>query len=219
MRLSRYDFSAMGSPCALHLYGAAGFPLDDVAEQAIAEVARIERKFSRYRSDSVIARINDSAGDANGVEVDRETAALLDYCRTLFRESGGLFDVTSGILRRAWDFKSGRVPQREEISDLLSRVGWERVLWCPPRLVLPLPGMEIDFGGFGKEYAADRVAEQCRRRGLRHGLVDLGGDLAVIGPHPGGSAWKVGVRHPRSPDVAIASVSLSAGCGKIFLGV
>src|SRR4030095_10335566 len=48
----------------------------------------------------------------------------------------------------------------------------------------------------------------CRERGRRHGLVDLGGDLAVVGPHPDGSPWRVGIRHPRAPSGAIASLAL-----------
>ena len=80
-----------------------------------------------------------------------------------------------------------------------------------PRLVLPHAGMELDFGGFVKEYAADRVVALRRERGARHGMVDLGGDLAVIGPHPDGAPWVVGIRDPRAPQTAMASVSLRAG--------
>jgi thiamine biosynthesis lipoprotein len=90
-------------------------------------------------------------------------------------------------------------------------VGWEKIRWQRPRLVLPLAGMQLDFGGYVKEYAADRVAALCREHGLRHGLVDLGGDLAVVGPHPDGSPWRVGIRHPRAPEGAIACVALAAG--------
>jgi thiamine biosynthesis lipoprotein len=71
--------------------------------------------------------------------------------------------------------------------------------------------MQLDFGGYVKEYAADRVAALCRELGLCHGLVDLGGDLAVVGPHPDGSAWRVGIRHPRAAAGAIASLALASG--------
>ena len=200
----------MGSPCELRLY-AARAAAEAAAEAAVAEVGRLERKYSRYRDDSLASRINGSAGDPDGVEVDAETAALLDYADTCHRQSGGLFDVTSGVLRRVWNLKSGRVPSREEIDPVLALVGWDRVRWRRPRIALPQVGMEVDFGGYVKEYAADRVAELCRRRGLRHGLVDLGGDLALVGPHPDGSPWRVGVRDPRSPSRACASVDLCAG--------
>jgi len=201
----------MGSPCELHLDEQPGLDFEAVARAAVDEVERLERKYTRYRDDSLTARINASAGDPDGLELDPETASLLDYAATACAQSGGLFDPTSGILRRAWDFHSERVPSPEELTPLLERVGWQKLRWERPRLALPLPGMELDFGGFVKEYAADRVAALCRELGARHGLVDLGGDLAVLGPHPDGSPWRVGIRDPRAPARAIASLALRAG--------
>jgi thiamine biosynthesis lipoprotein len=203
-----YRFKAMGSPCELRLYGDRA---ELAARAAHDEVSRLEAKFSRYREDSLASRINAAAGDAAGVDVDSETARLLDYAATAWRESGGRFDVTSGILRRAWNFKSGRVPGRDEISALLPLVGWDKLEWRAPRLVLPLRGMEIDFGGYVKEYAADLAAAKCREQGVRHGLVDLGGDLAVIGGHPDGRPWRIGVRDPRAPGRALLQLSLTSG--------
>jgi thiamine biosynthesis lipoprotein len=200
----------MGSPCELQLHLPASALAAAVAEAAIAEVRRLEARYSRYLPDSITSQINRSAGRAAGIVVDDETASLLDHAQTAFRESDGLFDITSGVLRHAWHFSSGRVPEPESIAPLLERVGWKRVGWQRPQQRLPA-GMEIDLGGCVKEYAADRVAFLCRKRGLQHGLVDLGGDLCVIGPHPDGSAWRVGVRHPRRPGSAIASLSLCSG--------
>ena len=199
MELFRERFRAMGSPCELQLWAASRAEAAPLVAAARAEVERLEAKYSRYRPASLLSRINASAGDAGGVEVDEETARLLDYARTCFETSGGLFDPTSGILRRAWDLRSGRVPAQAEIDALLGRTGWRHVRWCAPRVALTLPGMELDFGGFVKEYAADRVAELCRSLGARHGLVDLGGDLSLVGPHPDGSPWRVGIRHPLRP--------------------
>jgi thiamine biosynthesis lipoprotein len=206
--LGRYPFRAMGSPCELHLYGESRVEIDSVADAAKALVLRIEHKYSRYREDSVVSQINRSAGDPSGVEVDAETAALLDYADTAHAQSGGFFDVTSGSLRRVWDFKSGRVPSRAEVTLALGRVGWSRVRWSRPRIVLPVAGMELDFGGFGKEYAVDCVTDLCRERGVSHGMVDLGGDLRAIGPHPDGRPWIAGVRDPRAPERAMASIPL-----------
>jgi thiamine biosynthesis lipoprotein len=206
--LGHYPFRALGSPCELHLWGDSRAAIDAVAEEAKSLVLRIERTYSRYRDDSVVTEINRSAGDPRGVRVDAETASLLDYAATAWRHSGGLFDITSGSLRKVWDFKSGRVPSREEVKDALTRVGWSRVRWERPRIVLPIAGMELDFGGFGKEWAVDAVTDLCRVRGVRHGMVDLGGDLRAIGPHPGGRPWLAGVRDPRAPERALASVPL-----------
>jgi thiamine biosynthesis lipoprotein len=209
MELHRLSFRAMGSPCELRLYGGDG--TREILAAGQAEVLRLEAKYSRYRDDSLASRINRSAGDAAGVEVDAETAHLLDYADSCHRESDGLFDVTSGILRRAWNLKSGKLPTQGEIDALLPLVGWKKVRWKAPRLVLPLAGMQLDFGGYVKEYAADRVSELCRRAGARHGLVDLGGDLAIVGPHPDGRPWRVGVRDPRAPARALGTLPVGWG--------
>ena len=212
MLLGCFPFRALGSPCELHLYGESRAEIDAVAEAAQSLVLAIERKYSRYRRHSVVAAINCSAGDPAGVEVDDETAGLLDYAATAYEQSGGLFDITSGSLRRVWNFKSGRVPAQSEVAEALGRVGWSRVRWTRPRIVLPVAGMELDFGGFGKEYAVDCVTDLCRARGVRHGMVDLGGDLRAIGPHPDGRPWIVGIRDPRAPERPMASIPLwSAG--------
>ena len=211
MKLERFRFRAMGSPCELRLYGEAPERVAQVAEAGMAEVRRLDAKYSRYTDDSTTAEINRSAGDAAGVEVDEETASLLDYAGVCHRQSGGLFDIASGILRRVWDFKSGCVPAQDEIDAVRAHIGWERVRWERPRIALPLTGMELDFGGYVKEYAADRVAELCRQLGICHGLVDLGGDLCIVGPHPDGRPWIVGIRHPRKPGRAMAAVPVAAG--------
>src|SRR5262245_5260424 len=206
--LGCYSFRAMGSPCELRLYGATRAAIDAVAAEARGLIERLEQKYSRYREDSALSAINRSAGDPAGVEVDAETALLLDYAATAHAESGGLFDPTSGSLRRAWNLRSGRVPAQTEIDAQLARVGWHKARWQKPRFALPVAGMELDFGGFVKEYAVDLVADLCRARGVHHGMVDLGGDLYAIGPHPDGDPWIVGIRDPDHPERAIATVAL-----------
>lgn len=201
----------MGSPCELQLEGGSRSELEKIARQCTREVARLERKYSRYREDSLASAINRSAGDEQGVLVDDETASLLDFAATAHRESEGRFDPTSGVLRRVWDFRSQKLPDPADLESARALVGWSKLRWQRPRLVLPVPGMQLDFGGFVKEYAADRVAALCREAEVRSGLVDLGGDLAVVGPHRDGSPWQVGIRDPRRPSEAIARIELRSG--------
>jgi thiamine biosynthesis lipoprotein len=212
MWLRRHPFRAMGSPCAVQVYAKTAERADACIARVVAEVARLEAKYTRYRDDSVTSAINAAAGSRGGTLVDDETASLLDYAATAYENSGGRFDITSGVLREVWDFRSGRLPSSAEVEGVLSRVGWGRVRWSRPRIELPLPGMQLDFGGYVKEYAADRAAELCRKLGFQHGLIDLGGDLAVVGPHPDGSPWRVGIRDPRTDeDRALSAIDVFAG--------
>lgn len=191
----------MASRCEVRVYARDESTARAWAGAAIAEVRRIEAKFSRYRDDSVTAAINRAAGAAP-VQVDDETAALLDFGARLHAASGGLFDLTSGVLRRAWDFRSGRVPAQDEIDALRALIGWSRVEWRRPHVRLPQPGMEIDFGGIGKEYAADRAAGVLLAQGARHGFVNLGGDVRAIGAQPDGARWRIAIQHPRTGGAA-----------------
>lgn len=206
-----HRFKALGGPCSLRFAAADDAAWARAAAAAEAEALRIEAKYSRYRPDSLVSRINASAGDPAGLAVDDETARLLDYAAAAHAQSDGLFDITSGVLRRAWDFRAARVPSAAELAALLPLVGWQHVRWEAPRLVLPLAGQELDFGGFGKEYAVDCLAAVLARHGVRHALVEMGGDLRALGPQPGGEAWQVGISHPRAPDTAIARIGLADG--------
>jgi thiamine biosynthesis lipoprotein len=211
LELYSFPFSAMGTACLLHLYTVDHDSAATVAHAAIAEVQRIEERYSRYREDSFLSRINRVAEQGGTLAVDEETAGLVEYAFACHRKSGGLFDITSGILRRAWDFSSARLPEQRVIDALLPLVGLDKVGWELQNLIFSTPGMELDFGGIGKEFAADRAAEICVSWGIEHGLVDLGGDIRVIGPHPTREPWEIKIRHPRVPDSFMATVAVERG--------
>jgi thiamine biosynthesis lipoprotein len=211
LTLYRYPFPAMGSRCEIRLYASSEEPAATCARAAIADVLRLEAKYSRYRDDSVTAAINRVAAAGGAVDVDAETATLLDYAATCFEQSDGLFDLTAGILREAWRAERRELPGTDALQRLLARVGWSKVRWHRPRLAFGVSGMEIDFGGVVKEYAADRAATLCAQAGFRHGLVDLGGDIKIVGPHPDGTPWVVGIQHPRNPEAVMATLDLFHG--------
>jgi thiamine biosynthesis lipoprotein len=205
-----FSFEAMASRCEVRLAAPDRAAAARLAQAAIDEVRRIEHKYSRYRPDSIVARINAAAGQ-HAVECDDETLALLAYADTLHRASGGLFDISSGVLRRAWDFRRAAVPSPQALHDLLGLVGWQQVQRESGRIRLPRAGMEIDFGGFGKEYAADRAAAILAGLGVRHGYVNLGGDMRFIGSQPDGLPWLIGVQDPRHAERLAASIPVSRG--------
>lgn len=209
--LLSHQFYAMGSDCALHVHVDTAGDGERSLAAAENEVRRIEGRYSRYRADSELARINAVAAGGGSIEVDEETAGLLTYAEACFAKSGGSFDITSGVLRAAWNFSVARLPDQSAIAVLLPRVGFDKLTWAPPRLTFGRPGLELDFGGIGKEYAADRAAEVCAGLGIRHGFVDLGGDIRVIGPQPDGRPWRIGIRDPRRPGTVATVIELDAG--------
>lgn len=206
-----HRFKAMGGPCRLRVDCADAAVAAQAVAAAEAEVRRLEHKYSRYLPDSLTTRINRMAGAETPVPVDEETAALLGFAHTLWQQSDGLFDLTAGVLRRAWNFSSGRLPSQSQIDQLLPLVGWESVRWDKTSICLPHAGMEIDFGGCVKEYASDSAAAVLAGHGIERGLVDLAGDMAVVGSGSVARPWSVGIRHPGDKTVALAGVELGAG--------
>jgi thiamine biosynthesis lipoprotein len=198
----------MASPCEVLVYTDERAEAVKLGELAANEAWRVERKYSRYRDDSVVAWIHRQRGQV-GV-LDTETASLMDFAQQCFEMSGGVFDITSGILRRAWKFDgSDRVPDPDSVDQLLPLIGFGKLQWRSPALLLP-EGMELDFGGIGKEYAVDRAYDILAARCSRPFLVNLGGDLRANKRPPRGP-WQVGIERPDTDRLAAMLLELEHG--------
>jgi thiamine biosynthesis lipoprotein len=202
-------FTAMASPCEVLLPSMSRHAALAIGTVAAQEAWRVEKKYSRYRDDSVTAWIHENRGIT--LELDEETASLIDFARQCFELSGGLFDITSGVLRRAWTFDgSDRIPEAASIERLLPLVGFDKIQWQSPRLMLPA-GMELDFGGIGKEYAVDRAYDLLAARDWTPFLINFGGDLrANRRPMPHG-AWQIGIERPDMERDALMVLDLDHG--------
>lgn len=206
-----FTFGAMGSPCELQFYSPTPQFAQKVAQQIITDIHRLEQKYSRYRADSFLSKINHIALTGGTIAIDDETAELLNYARTCYELSDGLFDITSGILREAWQFDSGILPDDKTIEKLLRRIGFEYLHIENRTLTYSQAQMELDFGGIVKEYAADRAATLCENLGISHGMINLGGDIKIIGSHPDKKAWRIGIQHPRNKTQIWKTIKLKSG--------
>lgn len=187
----RGQFQAMASPCEILCEVELEADAEQFASAAASEVWRIEDKFSRYLPDNIVDRIN--TADGQSIELDTETAHLIEFSATLCQLSGGRFDITSGILRRVWNFDgSDKLPSAAAVGYILESIGWDRVKWRTPTLQMP-SGMQIDLGGVGKEYAVDCAIKILRDTGDESCLLNLGGDLAVTSQPKQREGWKVGI--------------------------
>jgi thiamine biosynthesis lipoprotein len=215
MPVHHVPFAAMACTCEVVLSAPTLADAQRLAQPGIDEVWRVERTFSRYRDDSVVSRINAAAG-GDWVDCDAETLSLLNFADQMHQQSGGLFDITSGVLRQAWHFaqvhpRQASLPSAAQLAALLPLVGWAQVQREGTRIRLPRAGMALDLGGFGKEYAADRAAALLQQTGVQHGYVNLGGDMRLMGPKPDGTPWVMGIQHPRERKQLLATQHLTAG--------
>lgn len=208
MKLYKHSFHAMASPCSLQLYAESAHQAQTVFSAIEERTKRFETRYSRYLPFSIVSKINNANGKA--IPVDEETAKLLDFATIAWKVSGGLFDITSGAFRTIWDFKKETVPTPKQIKRVLPLVGWEKVKWDGQSIQMP-SGMQIDFGGIVKEYATDAARSIAEKMGIQHGVVELGGDISVIGPHPDGSPWKIALQHPDHKNIEVV-VEIGRGC-------
>ena len=193
-----------------------GFPqrARRAVEAAFTAVEQVDRDMSLYRPQSDIGRLNRQAGQ-HGVRVRESTAAVLRESLNIGRASNGALDVTVTPLLAQWGFFSVReeAPNPKQIEAALALVDYRHLHLndADSTARLSQPGMQLDLGGIAKGYAVDEAAEALERRGVREGMVNAGGDLRLLGRHPDGEPWVVGVQHPLTPSRLLLALSLDEG--------
>lgn len=192
-------FAAMASPCEVLIETQDPMLANHLTSVAYKETKRIEEKFSRYLPNNPMANINHSEGKP--VVIDDEVFRLLEFANSCFQLSEGMFDITSGVLRKAWKFDgSDNIPIPKAVKALMPYIGWQKVKYDQSSITLA-KGMEVDFGGIGKEYAVDCVAKLCAESAPRISVVvNFGGDIQVTRPRHKNRPWHIGIESPEDDD-------------------
>ncbi|MBT9159473.1 MAG: FAD:protein FMN transferase [Dehalococcoidia bacterium] len=212
------------SPAGTDMVNVADFLMDtfvtirvpavqrSAADAAMAEMKRLNRIFDRFDAGSEVSRVN--AGAGNWVAVGPEMMELLSIVNEMAAEwTGDLFDVTVGPLMDVWGFGQDQQtvrPAPDDIQRALSLVDRSRLKldWTGSRVMLSEPGMGLNLGGVAIGYAIDQAVGVLREHGVTSGLIEVGGDVYVIGQRPGGGAWRIGVQHPRQPGIKLGVLHL-----------
>ena len=163
------------------------------------EARRLERMFSRFRLDSEIYALNQSAG-VKCERISPETYEVLSQAVEFSRSSHGMFNATIGPLVDLWDFKNARViPDEEKIQQVLPKVNYLDLLLDSHARTAKLrkAGQSVDLGGIGKGFASDRFMEILKEYGISSAFSNIGGNVSTLGNKPDGLPWRVGLRHPR----------------------
>lgn len=186
------DVFAMDTYMKVTAYGKNG---DTAVDQAVAEIERLELLLSTEKTESEIYGIN-LHGEGS---LSDDTLKILKYSMDIHESTNGMFDITIYPLMKAWGFttKEYRVPQKEEIRELLSGVDASKIKLNQENRYVALPGnMQIDLGGIAKGYTSQKIMEILKDNGVESGLVSLGGNVQCHGKKPDGSLWKIGIKKP-----------------------
>lgn len=189
----------MGTMVEITVAAASEREARSAMASALEEIERVEVLLSSHRPTSLVAKINREA-HASPVLVNDEIYGLLKSSLAYSRAGGGAFDITVWPLMQLWKFeRGGEVPPRNAIAEKLPLVGYRNLILddAERSVGFQVDGMGLDLGAIAKGWAVDRAIATLKERGIRNAIVDAGGDLRIIGGHPGKGYWRIGVQHPR----------------------
>ncbi|MEW6086722.1 MAG: FAD:protein FMN transferase [bacterium] len=201
----------MGTIVDIKIYRAEKEKARAVIKKAFDEIERIDKLFSHYKEDSIIAKINNNSG--RWIEVPGEVLNLVDRAVKFSDLTGGAFDITIGPVVNLWGFgpsRNRRVPSRAEISDKLSLVNYKNIEIDKEKNRIKIKkGMRLDMGGIAKGYAVDCAVKILRENGINNALVNAGGDIFVMGEKKKEEFFNIGIQHPRKEKEIIQSLKVS----------
>lgn len=185
----------------------------ETVDQTMSALKAFEERFSMYKAQSEITRINENAGQGY-VAVSEQTFALLKKAVSFCERSDGLFDITVAPVTRAWGINSDspRVPAQQERDELRKLVDYRDILFDDQAraVMLRREGQAIDLGAVAKGEACNVVRDLYLKNNVRAGLLSIGGNLMAIGQKPGGADFVLGIRDPRGMQTeVIGTVTLT----------
>lgn len=172
------------------------------ADGAIALIGSLDDALSMYKGSSAISAINEAAG-RHAVKVEPDIFGLLQTAKDVASLSDGAFDPTIGSITKLWGIGArmrslDAVPQKAKIDSALQAVGFKGIeLSEPDEVYLSRKGVMLDLGAIAKGYASQRVADFLRSHNIESALIDLGGNVQLIGGRPNGEPWRIGIQDPR----------------------
>lgn len=188
----------LGTPCTLKIYDK---PEDKIFQQAFNRIRDIESKMSINRDSSEVIDINNAAG-VKPVKVSEDTFYTIKKGLEYSEASQGNYDISIGPLVKSWGVGSdkARVPSKDEIDAAKALINYKDVILNEKDMTVMLArnNMILDLGGIAKGYAADEVAEVLKENGVKHAIINLGGNVLVIGKNTNGNLWRIGVQNPFS---------------------
>lgn len=189
---AKRNFFAMSTDFSITAYSDNAEAALTAAEERVKE---LEKLWSATDSGSEIYKINHSSGQA--VAISDETALLLSFALDMADRTGGALEPTIYPVLLAWGFTTGknRIPDEDELQSLLKNVGYDKVNLSGNEVRIPAE-MELDLGAVGKGYTGDILAGILKDAGITSALVNLGGNIQIIGTKPDGSDWRLGLRDP-----------------------
>lgn len=190
---------ALDTICSITIYDPSD---DEIFDECFNRIAEIEKKMSVNLKESEVTAINKNAG-SKAVKVSEDTYKVICTGKKYSEMMRGKFDITVGPLVKLWGINTPdeKIPSENNIKSTLPHINYQNIIIKDEdrSIFLKEKGMSLDLGGIAKGYSGDAVAEILRKNNVKHAIVDLGGNLVVLGAKPDGTDWKVGIQTPFKP--------------------
>lgn len=203
------SFTAMDTAMTVTVHAHDRNEADEALSSCTEIVRGLDEALSPAEDGSWIARLNDAD---EPLPAPDDVEKLIEEALGMAEATGGAFDPTIYPLTSAWGFTSGnyRTPSDAEIETALTRVGFRSVDVDAASGAVTLDNeAQLDLGGIAKGYAADRITAELRDRNATGALVDLGGNVTVLGSKPDETPWTVGIADPHNPEALAGTLQLS----------
>lgn len=201
---------AMGTLVTVTLYESDAGKADDI----FSYIYKLDSEISRYTDGSYIDMINDSAG-ISSVQVPDEIYSLIESTVVMAEETEGLFNPAIGPLTALWGIgtEDARIPSDDEIASVLPLLDWRSIILDDEErsVFLKEKGMSLDLGAVGKGWAADMVQDYLESLSIEHAIVNLGGNILLVGGKEDGSGWNVGIKDPENTSYVFMRLSIEDG--------
>ncbi len=191
------DYSEQGiffdTLVSINIYGTKD---KTVMEDCLILCEEYEKKFSRTIDTSEISKLNKAQGE--WVELSEETVALIEQAIEYSKLTEGAFDITIAPLTELWHVKDneGILPSEEQIAQAKSHIDYHLIEIDGNKVRLKDKEAQIDLGGIAKGYIADQLKALMLERGVESAMINLGGNVVVIGSKKDGSNWNIGIQKP-----------------------
>lgn len=216
-RYVSYNFEYFDTVTSITGYAKSKEEFDSVCKKAyllLEEYHKLYDIYYTYGNTNNLCALNKSGG--NPLKMDPKIIDLLEYAKDVYRLTNGFTDISMGNVLRVWHDhreEGTSVPTETELSEAALHTNIDNVLIDKINGTVQLadPEMSVDVGALAKGYAAEKTASALRESGVYGYILNVGGNVCVLGTKADGSFWTVGIEDPLSESEFTEYLSLCAG--------
>ncbi len=194
---------ALGTVCSIKVSDNVS---DDIFDNCFKILSDVESELSRTKESSLISTLNKE----KKIKVNQEVFDLFKYSIDLAKKSDGKFNIAMGLVVSLWDIGGAnpRVPNKAELESV--NINYNEIKLDEKNLIIEIPiNMEIDLGALGKGYAADKLVSYLKSQKVNNAIINLGGNIVVIGEKNKNTSWIIGLQDPDVENEIFSTLKVS----------